>query len=244
MLVASFLLNGLIAVAILFVMFFVFGSFLYLFTAGLEGTEANYDLVIRPRIRRHAKRHGVPEPVVEWLQFVRRPDLKDELELLRQPLQPYGGLKAYGEFFEYKAGDMEAFKFACPVFLEKEFVTAFAKLQAIWENDEYRKLFLQNLEREYSDRTSAKRQRAEILVPIQAAVNAFQAEYSRYQNLCRETLENEVNLLLDQDFDRLHDMAPLSLGTPPLAYEIPAIMTEKRDAEQFQAILNQVAEKR
>lgn len=103
----------------------------------------------------------------------------------------------------------DAFRHAVVAFEDREFIDAFSKYKIIRKNDALLEAFAANESDPEHDRHSYELQQQQVIAPLKKGVANFNKRYDEFERLEEKTKHNELNLLLQQDFNKLYDMKPL-----------------------------------
>lgn len=106
-------------------------------------------------------------------------------------------------------GNEDAFRHALWAFEEKEFVEALSKYKVIRKNSTLLEAFANNESDPTLDSHSYDLQQRQVIVPLRRGILNFRKRYEQFERLEEKSKSNELNLLLQQDFSKIHDMKPL-----------------------------------
>jgi len=163
-------------------------------------------------------RYSVPGIVTEWVRFLQKESLPEEIKGFREELLHY-------------TSDWRAFAYAATVFDEEKFRTAFEKLKVVWKDEQLRKTFMKNMalmrgEGTASDIRSLETMKKVLLYPLIYTNAAFKSKYQEYYDRIEDGEDEELDLLLKQDFNKLQDMEKLVPAQNPQTYRVPELDTD------------------
>lgn len=144
------------------------------------------------RLNRIIKKNGISVRFKEWLLF-----LNNHQSELPKILRNYAEVMMDDLFSQ-----PDSVKYASTVFLNAHFLEAFAKFSILYEDQEYRKSFLNSHEDSDTDDIFRKA----VLKPIEDAMNSYTLKQKEYQKLVAQTHSNNIKTLLTQDFTKIHSI--------------------------------------